>query len=64
MYIRLYIHPIPNPLSRQKVASLSQSFCESLVELTDRRLGGGDGCGAQSKELTRGPPELVQHFRL
>ncbi len=25
---------------------------------------GGGGVESQSKELTRGPPELVQHFRL
>ncbi len=67
-FLRSYVSaphpPVPTFLSRQQVASLSQSFCVSLVELTDRRWGGGDGCGAQSKELTRGPPELVQHFRL
>jgi hypothetical protein len=33
--------PTPSPLSRQQVVSLSQSSCESPVQLTDGRRGGG-----------------------
>jgi hypothetical protein len=39
---------IPFPISRQQVDSLSQSFCLSAVELTDRGRRGEDGGWAKS----------------
>ncbi len=40
--------PLPTLLSRQQVVSLCQSPCVSLVELTDRWGGEGDGRGVKS----------------
>ncbi len=37
--IRLQAHPLPPPVSRQQVASLSQSSCLSPVELGGKRVG-------------------------
>ncbi len=42
---------------------------QNAVSFMEQRLGvpfplEKGGCGAQSNELIRGPPELVQHFRL
>jgi hypothetical protein len=38
--IRLLVHPLPPPLSRQEVVSLSQSSCVlTTVELSDGRVG-------------------------
>jgi hypothetical protein len=40
--------PLPSPLFRHQVVSLSQSACVSLVELTDRR--GGQGAISYNRE--------------
>ncbi len=49
---RLLSHPLP---SRQQVVSLSQSSCESLVELTDE---GGGGGGTKSNDREKGWPAI------
>ncbi len=44
--IRLLGHPLL-PIYRQQVVSLSQSFCVSLIGLTDRSTGGREGVGGE-----------------
>jgi hypothetical protein len=54
----LYDLAPPPPLSPccEHVVSLSQSSCESPVELTDERGGGGSGGGAKPYDHEKGVP--------
>jgi hypothetical protein len=51
--------PTPFSLSGQQVASLSQSFCVTPVELTDGRGGeGGGGSGAELYDCKKAWPSI------
>jgi hypothetical protein len=50
----MWLLPHPLPLSRQQVVSLSPSYCVSLVEFTDGRMGGGKGGDGKTYDSKKG----------